>query len=70
MFVTEREARADPGQFEKKADLLKFGAPHDVAPCIADDFGGSMRVIYAGHFDIPASMISVIFLFASSSLSA
>ena len=41
-----------------------------MAPCIANDSCCSMCVIYAGHFDIPASTISIIFFRASSSPSA
>jgi hypothetical protein len=63
MLVPEGKARADAGRFKEETDLLEFSTPYDMAPCIANDCGGLICVIYAGHFDIPVSMISVIFLF-------
>jgi hypothetical protein len=70
MLVPEGKARADAGRFKEETNLLEFSASHDMPPCIANDCGGLICLSYADHFDIPVSMISVIFLLASSSPSA
>ncbi len=67
MFVPEGKPSPDASRFEKKSNLLQLCAPHDVASRIANDCRGSICEIYAGHFDIPAFMISVILFLASPS---
>ena len=70
MLVPEGKARADAGHFKEETNLLELGTSHDMPPRIANDCGGLICVSYADDFDIPVSMISVIFVLASWSPSA
>ena len=70
MLVAEGEASSDACNLQEKRDALQLGTSYDLATGIANNFGGSMCVIYVGHLLIPASRMSVILFLVSSSPSA
>jgi hypothetical protein len=70
MFVAEWEARTEAGGFQDIGNLLKSCTPYDMASGIAYNLGGPACFVQAGHLRISASMISMSFVFVSSSSSA
>lgn len=70
MLIAKRKTCADASRLKKESNLLESGTTDDVAACISNYRRNPVRIIYAGHFDIPAFMILLIVCLASLSSSA